>query len=321
VPLEKTYAYEPIPAALPASQAKFVMGAQGNVWTEYMAYPSKVEYMIFPRMSALSEVLWSPKEKRSWTDFERRLPIQFKRYRLWNANYSTAYYDMKPSLSPAPGNNGLQLKLETKDKNGKLTYGIAGQHMQKNYTKPVVLTQSGLVTAMYQNKNNITDTVSLDLHFNKATGKKIALKTEPSSKYPGDGPFTLVNGIQNTTGLSRGKEFLAWLGGDCDAIIDLGKVQSISNATIHTLQQEGSWIYSPQSVELFTSKDGKSFSTISNTTEFTKTSGSNGIMKLDFNPIQTRYIGILIKNSGVIPEGKPGASNPAWLFVDEIEVN
>src|SRR5439155_10470 len=104
-------------------------------------------------------------------------------------------------------------------------------------------------------------------------------------------------------------------------IIDLGKVQSISNATIHTLQQEGSWIYAPQSVELFTSKDGKSFSTISNTTEFTKTSGSNGIMKLDFNPIQTRYIRVLVKNSGVIPEGKPGASNPAWLFVDEIEVN
>lgn len=320
LPLEKTYSYEPIPAALPASQAKYVMGAQGNVWTEYMAYPSKVEYMIFPRMSALSEVLWSPKEKKNWADFERRLPVLFKRYNLWKANYSDAYYNLKTSILPAPGNNGLQLKLETKDKNGKLTYGIADQHLQKNYTKPVVLTQSGLITAMYQNKNNITDTVSLDLHFNKATGKKIMLKTDASSKYPGDGPFTLVNGIQNTTGLSKGKEFLAWQGGDCEAMIDLGKIQSFSNATIHTLQQEGSWIYAPQSAEVFISNDGKSFTSVGSTTGFTKSTGSNGVMKVDFNTVQSRYIKVLVKNTGIIPDGKPGSGNPAWLFVDEIEI-
>ena len=321
LPLEKTYSYEPIPAALPASQAQYVLGAQGNVWTEYMAYPSKVEYMIFPRMSALSEVLWSPKEKRNWNEFERKLPTLFKRYDLWNAHFSTAYYDLKTSLTPAPDNNGLQLKLDTKDKNGKLTYGISGQHLQKNYTKPVVITKSGTVTAMYQNRNNITTTVTLNINFNKATGKKITLKTEPSKNYPGDGAFTLVNGIQNTKGLSKGKEFLGWNGGDCDATIDLGKTQSISNVTVHTLQQEGSWIYAPQSAEVFVSKDGQTFTSISNTTSYTPTSGSNGVMKLDFTPTEARYIRVLVKNAGVIPDSKPGASNRAWLFVDEIEVN
>ena len=321
LPLEKTYSYEPIPAALPASQAQYVLGAQGNVWTEYMAYPSKVEYMIFPRMSALSEVLWSPKEKRNWNEFERKLPTLFKRYDLWNAHFSTAYYDLKTSLTPAPDNNGLQLKLDTKDKNGKLTYGISGQHLQKNYTKPVVITKSGTVTAMYQNRNNITTTVTLNINFNKATGKKITLKTEPSKNYPGDGGFTLVNGIQNTKGLSKGKEFLGWNGGDCDATIDLGKTQSISNVTVHTLQQEGSWIYAPQSAEVFVSKDGQTFTSISNTTSYTPTSGSNGVMKLDFTPTEARYIRVLVKNAGVIPDSKPGASNRAWLFVDEIEVN
>ena len=70
-PIEKVYAYEPVPKELNEEQAKHILGAQGNVWTEYMAYPSKIEYMIFPRMSALSEVLWSPKEKMDWKDFER----------------------------------------------------------------------------------------------------------------------------------------------------------------------------------------------------------------------------------------------------------
>jgi hexosaminidase len=86
-PLDKTYGYEPIPTALSGDQGKYVLGAQANVWTEYMAYPSKVEYMIFPRMSALAEVLWSPKEKRNWTDFQKRIAVQKKRYELWHANY------------------------------------------------------------------------------------------------------------------------------------------------------------------------------------------------------------------------------------------
>jgi len=87
LPLENVYQYEPIPAVLNADQAKHVLGAQGNVWTEYMSNPQKIEYMIFPRLTALSEVLWSPKEKKDYPDFEKRMQVQFKRYDLWKANY------------------------------------------------------------------------------------------------------------------------------------------------------------------------------------------------------------------------------------------
>lgn len=107
--VQKTYSYEPVPKELSAEQAKHVLGAQGNVWTEYMKYPSKVEYMIFPRMSALSEVLWSPKEKRNWESFEKRLQTQFKRYELWKANYSKAYFDLKASVLPGKDRKGGQL--------------------------------------------------------------------------------------------------------------------------------------------------------------------------------------------------------------------
>lgn len=93
LPLQTVYGYEPIPKELSAEDEKYVLGAQANVWTEYMATPSKVEYMIFPRMSALSEVLWSPKEARNWTDFEKRLQVQFKRYDWLKINYSKAYLD------------------------------------------------------------------------------------------------------------------------------------------------------------------------------------------------------------------------------------
>ncbi|MEP7278740.1 MAG: beta-N-acetylhexosaminidase [Bacteroidota bacterium] len=90
LPLENVYKYEPIPAALDENQAKHVLGAQGNVWTEYMTNDKKVEYMIFPRLSALSEVLWSPASSKDFVDFETRMKTQYKRYDLWNVHYFKA---------------------------------------------------------------------------------------------------------------------------------------------------------------------------------------------------------------------------------------
>lgn len=87
VPLEKVYAFEPVPPELTADEAKYIIGGQANVWTEYMKTSSHVEYMAFPRMLALSEVLWSKKEDRDFGDFRRRLYINFPRLDKQNVNY------------------------------------------------------------------------------------------------------------------------------------------------------------------------------------------------------------------------------------------
>ncbi len=87
IPLEKVYKYEPIPAELPVEDGRYILGGQANIWTEYMPWPSKVEYMMFPRVTALSEVLWSPKSARNWEDFQQRLPYELKRYDLWGTHY------------------------------------------------------------------------------------------------------------------------------------------------------------------------------------------------------------------------------------------
>ena len=88
LPVETVYRFEPVPADLAPDEVKYIMGAQANVWTEYMPDASKVEYMIFPRLSAMSEVLWTKKENKSWDDFQIRLKDQFGRYDLWKVNYN-----------------------------------------------------------------------------------------------------------------------------------------------------------------------------------------------------------------------------------------
>jgi hexosaminidase len=79
LPLEKVYAFDPIPPELSPAESGRVLGGQGQIWTEYIPDGDRVEYMAFPRACALAEVLWSPATGRSWDDFSRRLPMHLDR--------------------------------------------------------------------------------------------------------------------------------------------------------------------------------------------------------------------------------------------------
>jgi hexosaminidase len=85
--LEEVYAYEPIPPELTGEETRRVLGAQGNVWTEYMATPEQVEYMAYPRAVALAEVLWSPKATRAWGSFRMRLAAALATLDRLGVNY------------------------------------------------------------------------------------------------------------------------------------------------------------------------------------------------------------------------------------------
>ncbi|MCD2421484.1 beta-N-acetylhexosaminidase [Niabella pedocola] len=87
LPIEKVYNWKVVPDSLTAAERPLIWGGQANLWTEYISNPKKAEYMLFPRMSALSEALWKPKADRNFDDFKNRLEVQKKRYDLWGANY------------------------------------------------------------------------------------------------------------------------------------------------------------------------------------------------------------------------------------------
>ncbi len=339
LPIETVYNYEPIPVALNAEQAKHVLGAQGNLWTEYITNPSKVEYMIFPRMMALSEVLWSSKEKRNWNDFERRLPALLERLDKNGINYSKAYYDMHATVIPTADNDGILWKLETKDLNTTITYGYGFSSLGLDYKKPVKIKETQFYSATLYSKDKIDQIIGKSsqvkiyktlsyitqkFSFNKATGKKITIINPPSKSYPGDGAFTLVNGVQNEKGLTKGNEFLGFSGTDLDVTIDLGAVTEVKKITLHTLEQQGSWIYLPSKVEvtylfaLDSDKRGMLGPTKMSSVDVEQ---GKGISTIEIPGTQScRYVRVVAKNYGIIPSGNAGAGNPAWLFVDEIEV-
>ncbi|MEQ1555035.1 MAG: beta-N-acetylhexosaminidase, partial [Ferruginibacter sp.] len=325
--LETVYNYEPIPKELNAAQALHVLGAQGNVWTEYMNNTNKLEYMIFPRMIALSEVLWSPKANKSWIDFERRLPTIFERLDFEKINYSKAYYDLDATVLPTENNEAVYWKLEYKNSKHKIVYKNEKENSKTiAYSQPIFISTNDSYSAWTQNESGIdlgTKTIQ-KFYFNKATGKKISIVNQPSKTYPGNGAFTLVNAVQNTRGTAKASEFLGFQGTDLDVTIDFGKDIEISTIKLHTLNQNRSWIYLPTEIEV-------SFLPYIDTTIITRhppivsinkqVIDNNNVQIIELNEPKTcRYLRVFAKNFGTIPIGKPGEGKQAWLFADEIEV-
>jgi hexosaminidase len=124
-PLSKTYNYDPIPEALTAEQAKHVIGVQGNVWTEYIATPAKVEYMLFPRMLALSEIAWSPKANKDFKNFtEERVPKHL--LRLDEAGYNYRVPEPIGSTDTTLSGDQFNIVLKTPVEGARLHYTLDG---------------------------------------------------------------------------------------------------------------------------------------------------------------------------------------------------
>ncbi|MGW8265474.1 MAG: family 20 glycosylhydrolase [Longimicrobiales bacterium] len=124
-PLEKVYGFEPVPPDLGRSRAAHILGAQGNVWTEYIATGESVEYMTLPRMIALSEVVWSPRDARNLDSFLQRLPAHFTRLDRLGANYRI------PDVSGLSGDRLTLAKLVTVElsapvEEGEIRYTLDG---------------------------------------------------------------------------------------------------------------------------------------------------------------------------------------------------
>jgi hexosaminidase len=320
-PLEKVYAYNPVPSEIPLEKAEMVLGAQANVWTEYMKNGKKVEYMIFPRIAALSEVLWTSLDKKDWSLFETKIEPLMNRYESWGVTVNPGYFDIGSNVSSTSNKQGITLSLSCNAKSGQINWDSP---LTGPYQGPLTIQGSNLYAAKFiGNDQKVKSTFSEIVEINKATGKDITLLQKPSRNYPGDGAFTLVNGIRNSTEKNiHFKKYLGYSGENLEATIDLGVETSVKNVKIWFLHQPVSWIHQPSSIEISASGDGVSFKKIgtSEKLNFEKGNSQIGYIELKFNT-KKRYIKVLVNNRGLIPVGEPGAGNKSWLFVDEIQID
>ncbi len=320
--VEKVYSFNPIPTELTPEEGKHILGAQGNVWTEYINTPQEVAYMAMPRMAALAEVVWGTSKPEEYPNFQSRLIKHFDLLDQMQVNYSKSIFQITANVSPSKNGNGIELNL-------KSAYGTKGIHYTTNgdlpfatsneYVNPISITESATLKAGYFDDGLLKSAITEQAFFiTQSTGKTITLVTEPHQSYAIGGKFTLVDGVRGDM-QKYSRDWLGFLGNDLNATIDLGTQKSISKVTIDVLYNDGSWIHYPKSIEVFVSNDGVNFKSIAlilNADIIAK----KGIVEMVFPLENAKFVKIIAQKIDKIQEGLPGAGSKAWLFVDEIMV-
>jgi hexosaminidase len=325
-PLEKVYQYDPIPADLNAEERKYILGAQANVWTEYIPNKEHVEYMALPRMAAMAEVLWSYPEKRDYADFFRRIERLEETYENKGYNYSVSF--RRPQITTFSKNGELWMKLNPPSPDKQLNYRILQADMsillpaqEGKGEIPISIQQVPqermTIEAWIAGDETKTVVGFLPLFISRATAKAVELKTQPSKHYPGSGSGTLTDGVSAT--LPRiNSEWLGWSGDDVEMTLDLGAKTKISEVSIGQLVDHMNWIYEPSEWKISVSEDGLNYQSVA-----TQLSPKSTLRKVHFKFIgkNARYVRIEAKNPGKIPDGKAGAGESSWMMFDEIFVN
>ncbi len=126
ISLADVYSYEPVPAELDAEHARHILGAQANLWTEYMDTPQRVEHAAFPRAAALAEALWSPRALKRFADFADRLPAQFARYRALDVDFADSAFAPEIAVMPYDTTSGARITLSNQAALGTLRYTSDG---------------------------------------------------------------------------------------------------------------------------------------------------------------------------------------------------
>ena len=320
-PLDKVYSYNPIPSELNNEQSKYILGVQANLWTEYILDFKQVQYMIFPRLFALSEVGWGTSDPENYKEFENRVINQFKVLDKMNVNYAKSIYNVSGKV--IPNNNGISYELSTSQNTNGIGYTLDGTEPKassQTYQNPIPVSNPMTIKSAYFENGQLKSAVSSQQFTTlKTTGKNISLEQPPSENYSFGGAFTLVDGIIGNV-KQLGKTWLGFQGKDVVATIDLGEKTKFSEVYFNTLENKGSWIHLAKSAQVFVSDDNKNFKIIKEIGK-KEIQDEKGKIKLNVGNQNSKYIKIKIENAGIIPAGNPGADSKAWLFVDEIGAN
>ncbi|MDQ3140750.1 MAG: family 20 glycosylhydrolase [Bacteroidota bacterium] len=321
--LEKVYSFDPIPANLPVENHRYILGSQGNVWTEYMEDENKVIYMTYPRAIALAEVNWSAKNKKSYKDFLGRLLVHYPWFSKNELNIANTIGDLDIRTYSHQGENYLVFVRPPIPGKILLEMEKDGDYIQEYvYEDTFHLNKTIRFKAWYQMKDkSLGKSLSIDYNHHKAAGKSIQLIHAPAEKYFHGGAQSLINGLNAPSTKYGGKEWTGMEGKDFEGIIDFEKPIDLTNVSIQFYHLPGSWIYAPKEIEIYGSNDSNKFELI-HSEKYTP--GKEAYAEPEFffkNTEKWRYVKLIIKNYGEIEDGKPGAGHKAWLFVGEIEVH
>ena len=326
LPVERVYSFEPAPESLTTEQKGHILGAQANLWTEYIPTSEQVEYMLLPRMAALSEVQWTQPEKKDYDNFLDRLPQLTDLYERAGYNFATHVYDVQASLEPNFQTNALDVEFSTLA-DSPIYYTLDGSEPTTSSTEYVgkftVKEDAKIKAAAFANGKLSSKIFSEEIKLSKSSYKPITLFTTAARNYDYNGAPLLVDGLYGGSNYKTGR-WIGFQGTDLVVVIDMLEPTEISEVKFNTNVVTGDWIFDAEEVIVETSNDNENFETIMSEKGLNvKDEHWQEVVnhKFSIDATTARYFKVTIKSLHEMPEWHGGKGRSAYVFVDEIALN
>jgi len=321
--LTTVYQFFPAPAELTLEERKKILGGEGALWTETVPSPPRAEHMLFPRLFALSESLWTEPQIKNWDNFKLRLPIYLSFLESARVNFATAAYNVNDFPQKDTASRTVKLVCNTELGRGKIYYTTDGTYPSVSgqlYTEPITIKgKKTLKLASFDQNKIISGVNEENFETSLSTSREVFTYPKPSKRFPGLSSFLLTDGIKGTDNPLDGR-WVGFTGSNLSILLDLGANFPVHNFGMDFLTHPTIGIYLPDSISVEISLDGKNFTPL---VQFSKKQMVNMQMakrlKLyhEFNPVNARYIHI----KAVIPPPGPEDNGRAYILTDELMVN
>ena len=322
LPVEKCYSYEPTVEGMTEEEKAHILGVQANLWTEYIATPDHLHYMLLPRLAALAEVQWCQPEVKSWERFLDSADEFCGIYDIMGYKYGDHLFDTRGVCETG---DGVSVVLEAQGET-PIRYTLDGSEPTVDsplYTEPIKITESCTLKARSERGGQMSGrTFEKSFTAHKAMGRPVEIITTTHPNYTFNCPDILTDGLVGEGPYNSG-DFAGWYNQPFEVVADMGG-DEYSEVTLSTIVFKYDWIMNPTSFTVLTSEDGENFTEAAHMDIecVGQMDDANGCQDytLTFGQTSAKYLKVIAGCCTSLPEWHPGAGHPAFLFVDEVIV-
>ena len=316
--LKDVYTYEPVQEEWNPVYEDLLMGVQASMWTEFCNSPDDVEYQLFPRLLALSDIAWAKKGTKDWPDFLKRIDKVLPHIEAMDITCARSMYNIDHKVTPKGKKLMVELSCIRPDVEIRYTEdGTEPVASSSLYASPLTVKSTTCIkAATFMNGEKMGETLLLDLQWNKATGKEVLASNEKR--------YVLTNGVRGSL-RHTDFEWAGWYDEDASFVLDMGKRTPVKEVRIGCITNSGMAVHKPSLIRLSVSNNKKTFVPVREITFSqedifkNRTAVEDAVFSgLDLN---ARYLKLEMENPGLCPIGDIREDQKIWMYFDELIVN
>ena len=314
--LKYVYDYEPVQKDWTPQAASLLMGVQACMWTEFCNSPADVDYLLFPRLSALAEVAWTKPARKNWASYLKAMDHFNEHLAAKGIVYARSMYNIQQTVTPKEGR--LQVELDCIRPDVQVRYTMDGSMPTAQsplYTKPLMLTEAKTIkAATFAGNEQLGQMLELPVIWNKATAKPV--------KSAGTGDlYMLTNGIRGSQKYTD-LEWCSWMKSDTVTFtLDLKKPELVNKLTLGSITNYGMAVHKPAEIEVWISGDDKEYRKVGECSYTKNEIFREGVFREDIPfeiGTEARYIRVVARGAGDCPFTHVRPGQEARIYFDEI---